>query len=170
MVKKNLVLLGMMTVGKTTLGKIVAKNLGLSFIDTDQHIEKKNSMRVKEIFEKRGENFFRLEEKKEINKILKKKECIISLGGGAFLDNNLRNIILKNCISIWLDVSVKVLNERVKWNRKRPLLKKTNNLEVIKDIYEKRKNIYKMANHKILCDGLTKKNITDKIKLIYAKY
>lgn len=170
MVKKNLVLLGMMAVGKTTLGKIVAKNLDLSFIDTDQHIEKKNSMRVKEIFEKKGENFFRLEEKKEISKILKKNECIISLGGGAFLDKDLRNIILKSCISIWLDVSVKVLNKRAKWNRKRPLLKINNNLEIIKEIYEKRKSIYKMANHKILCDGLTIKNITDKIELIYEKY
>ena len=168
--KKNLVLLGMMTVGKTTLGKIVAKNLGLSFIDTDEHIEKKNSMRVSEIFEKKGEKFFRLEEKREINKILKKNECVISLGGGAFVDKALRNNILKNSISIWLDLSIKILSQRVKWNKKRPLLKKTNNFEIIRDIYEKRKNIYKMANHKILCDNLTKKSIASMIEAIYAKY
>jgi len=169
-VKKNLVLLGMMTVGKTTLGKIVAKNLGLSFIDTDEHIEKKNSMRVSEIFEKKGEKFFRLEEKREINKILKKNECVISLGGGAFVDKALRNNILKNSISIWLDLSIKILSQRAKWNKKRPLLKKTNNFEIIRDIYEKRKNIYKMANHKILCDNLTKKSIASMIEAIYEKY
>ena len=168
--KKNLVLLGMMTVGKTTLGKIVAKNLGLSFIDTDEHIEKKNSMRVSEIFEKKGEKFFRLEEKREINKILKKNECVISLGGGAFVDKALRNNILKNSISIWLDLNIKILSQRVKWNKKRPLLKKTNNFEIIRDIYEKRKNIYKMANHKILCDNLTKKSIVSMIEAIYEKY
>ncbi len=168
--KKNLVLLGMMTVGKTTLGKIVAKNLGLSFIDTDEHIEKKNSMRVSEIFEKKGEKFFRLEEKREINKILKKNECVISLGGGAFVDKALRNNILKNSISIWLDLSIKILSQRAKWNKKRPLLKKTNNFEIIRDIYEKRKNIYKMANHKILCDNLTKKSIASMIEAIYEKY
>lgn len=168
--KKNLVLLGMMTVGKTTLGKIVAKNLGLSFIDTDEHIEKKNSMTVKEIFEKKGEKFFRLEEKKEIYKILKKNECVISLGGGAFIDKTLRNNILKNSISIWLDLSVSLLNKRIKWNQKRPLLKKTDNFEIIRDIYVKRKNIYKMANHKILCDNLTKKSIARKIETIYEKY
>ena len=168
--KKNLVLLGMMTVGKTTLGKIVAKNLGLSFIDTDEHIEKKNSMRVSEIFEKKGEKFFRLEEKREINKILKKNECVISLGGGAFVDKALRNNILKNSISIWLDLNIKILSQRVKWNKKRPLLKKTNNFEIIRDIYEKRKNIYKMANHKILCDNLTKKSIASMIEAIYEKY
>ena len=168
--KKNLVLLGMMTVGKTTLGKIVAKNLGLSFIDTDEHIERKNSMTIKEIFEKKGEKFFRLEEKKEIYKILKKNECVISLGGGAFIDKTLRNNILKNSISIWLDLSVSLLNKRIKWNQKRPLLKKTDNFEIIRDIYVKRKNIYKMANHKILCDNLTKKSIASKIETIYEKY
>ena len=168
--KKNLVLLGMMTVGKTTLGKIVAKNLGLSFIDTDEHIEKKNSMRVSEIFEKKGEKFFRLEEKREINKILKKNECVISLGGGAFVDKALRNNILKNSISIWLDLSIKILSQRAKWNKKRPLLKKADNFEILRDIYEKRKNIYKMANHKILCDNLTKKSIVSMIEAIYEKY
>ena len=168
--KKNLVLLGMMTVGKTTLGKIVAKNLGLSFIDTDEHIEKKNSMRVSEIFEKKGEKFFRLEEKREINKILKKNECVISLGGGAFVDKALRNNILKNSISIWLDLSIKILSQRAKWNKKRPLLKKADNFEILRDIYEKRKNIYKMANHKILCDNLTKKSIASMIEAIYEKY
>ena len=64
--KKNLVLLGMMGVGKTTIAKIVAKKQGLEFIDTDKNIEKKNSMKIYEIFEKKGENFFRLEEEKEV--------------------------------------------------------------------------------------------------------
>ena len=71
MVKKNLVLLGMMAVGKTTLGKIVAINQGLEFIATDTAIEKKNSMTIKQIFEEKGEKFFRMQEKKEVLKILK---------------------------------------------------------------------------------------------------
>jgi len=72
-VKKNLVLLGMMAVGKTTLGKIVAKKQKLEFIDIDTCIEQKNSMTIREIFEKKGEKFFRMEEEKEILKSLKKK-------------------------------------------------------------------------------------------------
>ena len=168
--EKNLVLLGMMTVGKTTVGKIVAKNLGLSFVDTDKYIEEKNSMTVKEIFEKKGEKFFRLQEKKEIREILKRNECVISLGGGAFIDKNLRNSILKNCISVWLDLDIKTLSNRTKWNQKRPLLKKNNNFEKIKYIYAKRRNIYKMANHRVLCDNLTKKKIASKIESIYEKY
>ena len=63
--KKNLVLLGMMAVGKSTLGKIVAKKHDLTFIDTDLNIEKKNSMTVSEIFKKKGENFFRIKEEEE---------------------------------------------------------------------------------------------------------
>ena len=121
--KKNLVLLGMMAVGKTTLGKIVAKKQELKFIDIDASIEKKNFMTIKEIFKKKGEKFFRMEEEKETLKSLKKNNCIIALGGGAFMNKTIRGNILKNAISIWLNVDIKTLNKRVKWNQKRPLLK-----------------------------------------------
>ena len=105
--KKNLVLVGMMAVGKTTLGKIVAKKQNLEFVDTDLNIEKKNSMTINEIFNKKGEIFFRKEEEKEVLESLKKKNCVIALGGGAFLNDNLRKNILKDALSIWLDVDLK---------------------------------------------------------------
>tara|TARA_B100000315_G_scaffold31587_1_gene26675 strand:+ start:179 stop:412 length:234 start_codon:yes stop_codon:yes gene_type:complete len=76
-VKKNLVLLGMMAVGKTTLGKIVAKIQGLEFIDIDTNIEKRNSMSINEIFNKKGEKFFRTEEEKEVLNSLKKKIVLL---------------------------------------------------------------------------------------------
>ena len=122
--KKNLVLLGMMAVGKSTLGKIVAKKLKLQFIDTDKNVENNNTMKIKDIFEKRGEKFFRAEEEKEVLKSLKRENCIIALGGGAFLNDKIRDDILKSAISIWLDTDIKTLQKRVKWNEKRPLLKK----------------------------------------------
>ena len=121
--KKNLVLLGMMAVGKTTLGKIVAKKQELKFIDIDASIEKKNSMTIKEIFKKKGEKFFRMEEENEVLKSLEKNNCVIALGGGAFMNKTLRENILKNAISIWLNLDIKTLNKRIKWNQKRPLLK-----------------------------------------------
>jgi len=148
-VKKNLVLLGMMAVGKTTLGKIVAKKQELKFIDIDASIEKKNSMTIKEIFKKKGEKFFRMEEEKEILKSLEKNNCVIALGGGAFMNKTVRENILKNAISIWLNVDIKTLNQRVKWNQKRPLLKEENNQKKITELYAERKNIYKLANHKL---------------------
>ena len=168
--KKNLVLLGMMAVGKTTLGKIVAKKQELEFIDTDANIEKKNSMTIKEIFKKKGEKFFRMEEEKEVLKSLKKNNCVITLGGGAFMNKTIRENILKNTISIWLDVDIKTLNKRVQWNQKRPLLKKENSQKKITELYAERKDIYKLANHKIECDNLSKKNIAGKIIALYEKY
>jgi shikimate kinase len=162
-VKKNLVLLGMMAVGKTTLGKIVAKKQELKFIDIDASIEKKNSMTIKEIFKKKGEKFFRMEEENEILKSLEKNNCVIALGGGAFMNKTVRENILKNAISIWLSVDIKTLNQRIKWNRKRPLLKEENNQKKITELYAERKNIYKLANHQIACDKLSKNNIAEKI-------
>ena len=168
--KKNLVLLGMMAVGKTTLGKIVAKKQELKFIDIDTSIEKKNSMTIKEIFKKKGEKFFRMEEEKEVLKSLEKNNCVIALGGGAFMNKTVRENILKNAISIWLSVDIKTLNQRIKWNRKRPLLKEENNQKKITELYAERKNIYKLANHQIACDKLSKKNIAEKIIALYEKY
>jgi len=169
-VKKNLVLLGMMAVGKTTLGKIVAKKQELKFIDIDTNIETKNSMTIKEIFKKKGEKFFRMEEEKEVLKSLKKSNCIIALGGGAFINKTVRENILKNAISIWLNVDVKTLNQRVKWNKKRPLLKEENSQKKLIELYAKRKDVYKLANHKIACDNLSKENIVEKIIALYEKY
>ena len=168
--KKNLVLLGMMAVGKTTLGKIVAKKQELKFIDIDASIEKKNSMTIKEIFKKKGEKFFRVEEENEILKSLEKNNCVIALGGGAFMNKTVRENILKNAISIWLNVDIKTLNQRVKWNQKRPLLKEEINQKKITELYAERKDIYKLANHQIACDKLSKKNIAEKIIALYEKY
>ena len=170
MVKKNLVLLGMMAVGKTTLGRMVAKNQGLEFIDTDKHIEKKNLMSIRQIFKEKGEKFFRIEEEKEVLKSIKKNNCVISLGGGAFINEAIRDAILKNTISVWLDIDLKTLNERIKWNKKRPLLDKENSQKKINQLYSKRKNIYKLADHKINCDDLDRGNIVKKIMIYYEKY
>ena len=159
----------MMGVGKSTVGKIVAKKLGLKFIDTDLNVEKKCSMKIKEIFKKKGESFFRLQEEKEIQESLKQKESVIALGGGAFMNKKLRSEILQNSISVWLDTNLNTLNKRIQWNKKRPLLKGKNTYEIIKKIYNQRKNIYKLAKYKINCNNLSKQNITKEIIIIYEK-
>ena len=159
----------MMGVGKSTLGKIAAKKQGLKFIDTDLNIEKKCSMKITEIFKKKGEDFFRLQEEREVLESLKKSKCIIALGGGACMNKSIRNIILKNSISVWLDVNLKTLNKRIKWNKKRPLLYEKNTEEKIKTLYKERRNIYKLAKHKINSDGLSKESIVEKILIYYEK-
>ena len=168
--RKNLVLLGMMGVGKTTLGKIVAKKVGLKFIDTDANIEKICLMKISEIFKRKGEKFFRLEENKEVLKSLKESNSVIALGGGAFINKTVRNNILKNAVSMWLDIDLKTLSKRIKWNKKRPLLNKENNQKKINELYFERKNIYKLANHRINCNNLNKENIANKIIIFYEKY
>ena len=168
--KKNLVLLGMMGVGKSTLGKIVVKKLNLKFIDTDLNIEKKWSMKILEIFEKMGEKFFRIEEEKEVLECLKKNKIVLALGGGAFMNKDIRGLILKNSISFWLDLNLKTITRRVKWNKKRPLLNQQNTEEIIKKLYSKRKNIYKLANYRINCNKMTKEEIAKKIIFFYENY
>ena len=160
----------MMGVGKTTLGKIVAKKLKVDFIDTDSIIEKKNLMTVREIFKIKGEAFFRKEEEMEVLNSIKKKNCLIAIGGVAFINEITRENILKNCISIWLDANIRILNKRIKLNIKRPLLKKENNLKKLENLYNSRKTIYTLANHKIVCDKLNKKEIAIKIKELYEKH
>ena len=167
--RKNLVLLGMMGVGKSTIGKIVAKKRDMKFIDTDLNIEKKKSMKISEIFEKKGERFFRTEERKEVLKSLKESNSVIALGGGAFIDKTIRDNILENAISIWLEVNLKDLNKRIKWNKKRPLLNAENTQAKINKLYAERKNIYKLAKYKIDCNSLSKENIVNKIILFYEK-
>ena len=167
---KNLVLLGMMAVGKTTLGKIVAKKQGLEFIDIDANIEVKCSMKISEIFKKKGEKFFRINEENEVLKSLKKNNCVIALGGGAFINKTIRSNVLKNAVSIWLDVDLKILNKRTRWNKNRPLLNKENNEKKINKLYSERKNIYNLANHKIICNKLSKESIAKKIIAFYEKY
>ena len=124
-------------------------------------------MKISEIFKKKGEDFFRLEEEIEVLKTLKKSKCVIAIGGGAFMNKKVRNIILENSLSIWLDLNLKTLNKRIKWNKKRPLINDRNSLSQIQELYEKRKNIYKLANYKIDCKHLSKKNIVDKIIIFY---
>ncbi len=159
----------MMGVGKSTLGKIVAKKQKIKFIDTDLKIEKKFGIKISEIFKKNGEKFFRNHEEIIVLESLANSDCVIGLGGGAFINKNIRDEILKNSISIWLDVSLKILNTRVKWNKKRPLLNGENIQEKIKKLYNDRKNIYKLADHRINCNNLTKGSIVKKIINFYEK-
>ena len=127
-------------------------------------------MTIREIFKKKGEKFFRMEEEKEVLKSLEKNNCVIALGGGAFMNKTVRENVLKNAISIWLNVDVKTLNKRISWNQKRPLLKEENNQKKLVEIFAERKDIYKLADHKITCDKLTKSNIVEKIIVLYEKY
>ena len=141
----------------------------LKFIDTDINIEKKCAMKISEIFKNKGEKFFRILEEREVLESLKKSKCVIALGGGAFMKKTIRDRILKDSVSIWLDVNLKTLNKRVNWNKKRPLINEEDSQIKINQLYAERKNIYKMANYRINCNNLSKKDIAGKIITFYEK-
>ena len=159
---KNLVFLGMMGSGKTTLGKIVSKKLNKEFIDIDQAIEVQEDMVISEIFEKKGEPFFRILEEKISLHSLKKKNSVISLGGGAFLNKKIQKEILKNHISIWLKWDNKNLIKRIKNSQKRPIAIKLSSIDLNKLINDRSK-IYSKAKYQIKCDRLTKLELMERI-------
>jgi len=165
--KKSLVLTGMMGVGKSTIGKLLSEKLKMKFIDTDELIEKEEKMSIKKIFDLKGEAYFRTLEKKISLANLESKNTIISLGGGTFIDQNIREKVLKSCISFWLDVDLNILISRIKDSSKRPLLEK-NNLKIsMEQIYKKRKSSYNLANYRINCNNFNKKIIVKEILGIY---
>ena len=165
-IKKNLVLLGMMGVGKTRIGKYVARRLKINFFDIDKLIEKKNAMKIAKIFETKGEIYFRKEEELVTIKYLNKKESIISLGGGGFINDKIRKKVLSECISVWLNVNLETIYKRLEKSNKRPLVYKDNQNNIEK-IFIERKKIYSLAAHEINCDNLNINQISNKIIKLY---
>ncbi len=165
--KKNLVLTGMMGVGKSTIGRNLAKVLALKFIDIDQIIESKEKTTIKSLFEKNGEDYFRKIEKKITLEELKKNNQVIALGGGAFLNPQIRKEIKNTCISFWLDLNIKMLLQRLKSAKKRPLLNQDKLEQSINKIYSARKKIYNESDFKIRCSDLNRHEIVKKIVKIY---
>ena len=164
--KKNIVFLGMMGSGKSSIGFLVSKSLNLDFFDVDNHIEKDLKMKIPEIFKIKGENFFRKIEEKVTLKILKKNMAVISLGGGSFLNKNVRREILSNHVSFWLNWEDQILIKRIKNSKKRPLAINLTESK-LSDLIKKRSNIYSKALHKINCDGLSKLEVVKKVVAIY---
>ena len=166
---KNLTLTGMMGVGKSTIGKIIAKKLNYNFVDVDKLIESKENLSINLIFKHKGENYFRKIEYKVILSELKNNNSVISLGGGAFLNNAIRKNAKKLSTSFWLDVPVEELIKRLKKNKKRPLLLNKNLSETVKKIYFDRRKIYNEADYRIKCNSLRSEEIVNKILNLYEK-
>ena len=166
---KKIVLLGMMGSGKTTLGKIISKKLKIKFFDTDSIIEKECGLKINKIFDIYGEKYFRKKEEKIILNILSfKHSFVMSLGGGAFLNNILQKKILKKTISIWLKPNFITLYHRCKKSNKRPLLQNNINLkQSLKKFIKERYHIYSKADLTITLNkspNYISNNIIERIK------
>ena len=165
---KNIVLIGMMGSGKSTIGYLLSKSTNLNYIDIDKLIEKETGLKISNIFEKKGEEYFRNLEEKITLKLLKNKKNIISLGGGGFINKNIRKEVLSNNISFWLNWKSSTIIQRILKSKKRPLAINSNQND-LKKLINDRSKIYSEANFKINCENLTKNMITKQIIEIYEK-
>ncbi|MEM5591719.1 shikimate kinase [Niallia circulans] len=146
-------LIGFMGVGKTTIGKELAKKLQREFVDVDHQIEEEYNMTIPEIFSHYGEAFFRKKEKELIKALSEQKEKVISLGGGAFLQEDIRNACLENGIVLYIDMSFKAWKERIPFIiDSRPVLQGKTDDEV-KALFNTRKEIYRNHHLKVTTDG-----------------
>ena len=158
-----------MGVGKSTIGKNLAKKLNYNFIDVDKLIETKEGSSINLIFKNKSENYFRKIENDITLSELKNDNSVISLGGGAFLNNAIRRSVKRLSVSFWLDLPVEALIKRLKKSTQRPLLFKKNIAGTAKKIYLDRKKIYSEADYRIRCNSLKPNEIVSKILDLYEK-
>ncbi|WP_249871271.1 shikimate kinase [Oceanobacillus saliphilus] len=161
--EQSIVLIGFMGVGKTTIGRAVAKKLYRDFIDIDEEIEKKFNMPTSEIFKMYGEKTFRQTEKETIIHACKQKLKIISVGGGAFLQEEIRDACLSHCIIFFLDLSWDSWKERISLLiDSRPVLQgKT--IDEIQQLFYDRQPIYEDHHSRVITDNLVEDEVADYI-------
>ena len=171
LINKPIIIVGMMGVGKSTIGRILAKSLNRNFYDIDENIEKKYNMRIYEIFENYGEIKFRDIEHKEIKNIRNGSNAVIAAGGGAFIYERNYNILNKIGLTLWLNVSPLTIIERLKKNiNSRPLLKNVNIETYINNLLIKRNPLYAKAHLTIVSGKISKTEMRNKILLTIRKY
>lgn len=144
--RRNIVFVGLMGAGKSAIGRMVAQQLKVQFIDTDVEIERVSRMTISELFATYGEEEFRALETRVIKRLLRGGPKVISTGGGAFINDNTRRHISRGSISLWLKADLEVLWERVNKRDHRPLLKTENPKATLAALMEKRYPVYAEAD------------------------
>ena len=146
--KKIISIIGLMGAGKSTVGYRLAQKLKYNFVDSDREIETTYNRSITNIFNQFGEKYFReIEEKIILEIINKNNKIVLSLGGGAFINNNIRKVIIENSITIWLHASIEETMRRIGNKTNRPLLNDVNKLETLKNLQELRYPIYQLADY-----------------------
>jgi shikimate kinase len=148
-IDRPLVLVGMMGVGKTTVGRKLASILNIPFVDADEEIERAAQMSIPEIFARYDEAYFRSGERRVIARLVGQGRAserkVLATGGGAFVDPGTRSLILESAISIWLDSDIETLLDRVGRKNTRPLLKQGNPREILTRLLDERRSAYEQA-------------------------
>lgn len=167
---KSVVLIGMMGVGKTSIGKRLSKKLGVEFIDSDQEVEVAAKCSVADIFEIYGEDAFRDVERRVIRRLLTEKPHVLATGGGAFADQETRDIILEGGISVWLKADPETLLPRIERRDHRPQFYEGDTEERLKELLESYSPLYSKAAIHIDCTNSSPEATTEKILLELNRY
>lgn len=147
--ERSIVLVGLMGAGKSTVGRRLAARLGLPFVDSDDEIEKAAASSITDMFDRFGEDSFRDGERRVIARLIEGPPKVIATGGGAFMNDETRALILERCIAIWLDADVETLAARISRRDHRPLLKGRDPLPLLRDMAARRNPVYAEAHHHI---------------------
>lgn len=160
---RPLVLVGMMGVGKSTVGRRLAARMHLPFVDADREIEAAAGLLIPDIFERFGEDGFRDGERRVIARLIDGNPKVIATGGGAFMNEQTRTLILDRATAIWLDADIDVLVERVRRRNDRPLLQGRDPRAVLADLAERRNPVYALAPIHIRSEPLPHEATVDAI-------
>lgn len=158
----NIILIGFMGSGKTTIGKVLAKKKNLKFIDTDDIIEKQQNLTIKDIFNNFGETYFRQLEKQAIEQLKDCKDCVISVGGGAVMYHNNLDILKNTGITIFLDRPMQKILNNLK-GKFRPLVGNTIDEDKLRELLDNRYPTYKKADVILNTERLSIEQAVDEI-------
>lgn len=160
---RPIVLVGMMGVGKSTVGRLLASQLHVDFVDTDDEIEKAADMTIAEIFERFGEDYFRDGERRVIARLIHGEPNVIATGGGAFINDATRALIKEKCHSVWIDADLNILIGRVSRRGHRPLLVGKDPKVVMTELFAKRGPVYALADFRVCSDAAPHSRTVDQI-------
>ncbi len=151
---KSIALIGMMGAGKTSLGRKLARQLGLKFRDSDAEIEKRSGLTITEVFSSYGEEYFRKAECSVIKRLLSDSQIVLATGGGAFTYPDTQDLLKEQTVTIWLKVDFETLWNRLKDSNQRPLLQTADPRQALRELYDEREPIYAKADRIIDCSKL----------------
>jgi shikimate kinase len=151
--QRSIVLVGLMGAGKTTIGRRLAHYLAIPFVDADAEIELAAGKSISEIFADHGEDLFRDGERRVIARLIEEGHGVIATGGGAFVNDETRALILERGVAVWIDCDVETLVERTGRRNTRPLLRGGNPKEILTNLRDKREPAYAQAPIRIDSDS-----------------
>jgi cytidylate kinase len=167
---RSIVLVGMMGAGKTAVGRKLASRLGWRFIDSDTEIEAAAGMSITQIFDSYGEPAFRDGERRVIARLLGGDRCVLSTGGGAFMDADTRTLIAAEAISVWLKADIDILVQRTAQRDDRPLLKGGDVRERLTDLLTLREPVYSMADIAVVSDDRPPEDTAERVLAALQNY